>query len=153
MDEVFQLADSITVLRDGRHVETLATTDTNPREITHRIGRSRDRSDARRAASHRRRGARSAKLSLAWPGHARRWRLEEISFSVRRGEIVGIARAHGGWSHRVCSNVCSARVRSRRRGRILLEDKVVKFRHPAEAREAGLALVTEDRKRLGLFAD
>jgi ABC-type sugar transport system ATPase subunit len=152
MDEVFHLADTITVLRDGRHVETLATADTDPRAITHRmVGREIEATQVE---------PRSIgdvvlevqKLSLAWPGHARRWRLEEVSFSVRRGEIVGIAGLMGAGRTELLECLFGAS-QVPPTGRILLEDKVVKFRHPAEAREAGLALVTEDRKRLGLFAD
>jgi len=151
MDEVFRLADRITVLRDGRHVATVERNETTPRDITHlMVGREIEATEI---------GARpigdvvleTQKLSLAWPGHDKP-RLQDISFQVRRGEIVGIAGLMGAGRTELLECLFGASPLAPQ-GRILIEDKVVKFRHPAEARAAGVALVTEDRKRLGLFAD
>src|SRR5688500_4558797 len=77
MDEVFHLADRITVLRDGRLVKTLVTTDTNPREVTHlMVGRE---IESVHFGGQRQPGEmllRVKDLSLPWLGHARGYRLK-----------------------------------------------------------------------------
>ncbi|HEX3657291.1 MAG TPA: sugar ABC transporter ATP-binding protein [Pirellulales bacterium] len=151
MDEVFRLADRIVVLRDGRLVDTLDRHASDPRQVTHlMVGREIE-------ATHfegRSRGdvlLNVHRLSLPWTGHARGWRLRDISFTLHRGEILGIAGLMGAGRTELLECLFGASPEPPS-GRIELEDRVVRFRHPAEARAAGMALVTEDRKRLGLFA-
>jgi ABC-type sugar transport system ATPase subunit len=152
MDEVFQLADRITVLRDGKRVKTLLRKETNAREITHlMVGRE---IEAVNLGSQRQPGEvvlEVQHLSLPWSGHARRWRLRDISFQLRRGEILGIAGLMGAGRTELLESLFGSSPELPQ-GRIMLDGQPVKFRHPAEARQAGVALVTEDRKRLGLFA-
>jgi ABC-type sugar transport system ATPase subunit len=90
-------------------------------------------------------------LSLPWTGHARAWRLKNISFQLRRGEILGIAGLMGAGRTELLECLFGSSPELPQ-GRILLDGNPVKFAHPAEAKRAGIALVTEDRKRLGLFA-
>src|SRR5262245_32133855 len=83
LDEVFRLADRITVLRDGRRVRTLEKSATNPREVTHlmvgreiesvHLGGGRTPGDVVLEVQN---------LSLPWTGHARAWRLKDISFQL-----------------------------------------------------------------------
>ncbi|HEV3006196.1 MAG TPA: sugar ABC transporter ATP-binding protein, partial [Pirellulales bacterium] len=152
MDEVLQLADRITVLRDGRHVKTLAKSATNAREVTHlMVGREIENTQL---GADRRPGEVVLEvegLTLPWPGHARGWRLKDIGFSLRRGEILGIAGLMGAGRTELLECLFGAG-HERPQGHIRLEGHEVAFRHPAEALRAGMALVTEDRKRLGLFA-
>ncbi len=152
MDEVFHLADRITVLRDGKLVKTQDRQATTPREVTHlMVGREIE------AVSFD--GARTAgevllkveSLSLPWPGHARGWRLLDVSFELRRGEVLGIAGLMGAGRTELLECLFGAAAEPPQ-GKIELLGKPVMFRHPREARAAGIALVTEDRKRLGLFA-
>jgi ABC-type sugar transport system ATPase subunit len=152
MDEVFHLADRITVLRDGRLVKTLDRSQTSPREVTHlMVGREIEAIDF---GSQRKAGdvlLRLENLSLPWPGHARGWRLKNISLELRRGEVLGIAGLMGAGRTELLECLFGAAA-ERPTGRIELLGRPVAFRHPREARAAGIALVTEDRKRLGLFA-
>jgi ABC-type sugar transport system ATPase subunit len=151
MDEIFRLADRITVLRDGRLVRTVAARDSSPREVAHlMVGRE---------IAVRERGARRTPgevvlktlgLSQAWPGHAQQYRLRDVSLQVRAGEVVGIAGLMGAGRTELLECLYGAGS-PRPTGEILLDGQPVRFGHPAEALEAGLALVTEDRKRLGLF--
>jgi ABC-type sugar transport system ATPase subunit len=151
LDEVFRLAERITVLRDGQFVKTLLKSETTPREVTHlMVGREIETVEL---AGERQPGATVLEvrnLSLPWAGHARGWRLRDISFSLRRGEIVGIAGLMGAGRTELleCLFGCSE---ERPVGEIVLDGRPVAFAHPAEAKEAGVALVTEDRKRWGLF--
>jgi ABC-type sugar transport system ATPase subunit len=152
MDEVFHLADRITVLRDGRLVKSLVTKETTPREVTHlMVGREIEAVDF---GSQRKAGdvlLRVENLSLPWPGHARGWRLRDISFELRRGEVLGIAGLMGAGRTELLECLFGASA-DQPQGRIELLGRPVRFRHPQDARAAGIALVTEDRKRLGLFA-
>jgi ABC-type sugar transport system ATPase subunit len=153
MDEVFKLADRITVLRDGKLVRTLNRTETTAREVTHlMVGREIE------AAKHH--APRTPgdivlevqDLSLPWPGHARAWRLRNISFSLRRGEILGIAGLMGAGRTELLEALFGASA-ERPMGQVRLNGRQALFHHPADARRAGIALVTEDRKRLGLFTN
>ena len=152
MDEVFRLSDRITVLRDGRLVKTLVTKETNPKEVTHlMVGREIEAVDF---GGQRKAGEvllRVENLSLPWPGHARGWRLKDVSFELRRGEVLGIAGLMGAGRTELLECLFGAAAEPPQ-GRIELLGQAVKFRHPREACAAGIALVTEDRKRLGLFA-
>jgi len=153
MDEVFRLADRITVLRDGRLIRTLRRTDTEPREVTHlMVGRE---IEAVHLGSGRQAGAvilEVRDLSLPWTGHARAWRLKDISFALRRGEILGIAGLMGAGRTELLECLFGSSAEPPQ-GIVLLEGRPVRFEHPHEAMRAGIALVTEDRKRLGLFAN
>ncbi len=151
MDEVFRLADRITVLRDGRLVRTLRRDETDPRQVTHlMVGREIEALDL---GEGRRPGdvvLEVRRLSLPWTGHARQWRLRDVSFSLRRGEVLGIAGLMGAGRTELLECLFGASPEPPQ-GEVLLEGRPVRFRHPSEARRAGVALVTEDRKRLGLF--
>ncbi|HZU38163.1 MAG TPA: sugar ABC transporter ATP-binding protein [Gemmataceae bacterium] len=152
MDEVFRLADRITVLRDGRHVKTLDRAQTQPRQVTHlMVGRE---IESTRLGDGRQTGGVVLEvqgLSLPWHGHARGWRLRDISFTLHRGEILGIAGLMGAGRTELLECLFGASPEPPQ-GRIVLEGEEVRFGHPAEALAAGIALVTEDRKRLGIFA-
>ena len=153
MDEVFRLADRITVLRDGKLVRTVDRLQTGAREVTHlMVGREIEAAQARDPRTPGETALEVRGLSLAWPGHARGWRLRDVGFSLRRGEILGIAGLMGAGRTELMEALFGAS-EERPLGEVLLNGRPAKFRHPAEARRAGLALVTEDRKRLGLFAN
>ncbi len=152
MDEVFRLADRITVLRDGKLVKTVERTSITPREVTHlMVGREIEETRLDEPRSPGELVLEVRNLSLAWPGHARRWRLKDINFSLRRGEIVGFAGLMGAGRTELLECLFGSSVVPPT-GQILLEGRPAIFRHPAAAKAAGVALVTEDRKRLGLFA-
>jgi ribose transport system ATP-binding protein len=152
MDEVFQLADRITVLRDGRLVETVQRSQSNPRRVTHlMVGREIEETRLGDHRTPRDVVLEVQNLSLPWPGHARAWRLADISFQLRRGEILGIAGLMGAGRTELLECLFGASLEPPQ-GRILLGGREVRFAHPSEAVDAGVAMVTEDRKRLGLFS-
>ncbi len=153
MDEVFRLSDRITILRDGRFIKTLRREDATPETVTSlMVGREIENLDLGRRPTAGKKLLSVKNLSLAWPGHARGYRLNDISFELRQGEILGIAGLMGAGRTELleCLFGASAVPPS---GQILLEGKPVRFSHPSEACAAGIALVTEDRKRLGIFSE
>lgn len=152
MDEVFHLSDRITVLRDGRFVQTIATKDTNPRAIAHlMVGREINVREKARTTQATDVVLEVKNLSLPWPGRAGKWRLKDVSFQLRRGEILGIAGLMGAGRTELLECLFGAS-EQRSTGDILLDGKACDFRHPAQAMRSGIAMVTEDRKRRGLFS-
>jgi len=151
MEEVFALADRITVLRDGQQIRTLVRANTTPAEITSlMVGREvTPRSNAGRTPGEVVLDV--DRLSLPWPGHARAWRLRNISFQLRAGEVVGLAGLMGAGRTELLECLFGANEHPWE-GELRLSGKSVRFEHPSEAVAAGVALVTEDRKRLGLFS-
>ena len=153
MDEVFRLADRITVLRDGRHVKTVDTTATTPREITGwMVGRDIAGHDLHGSRPRGEKLLEVRGLCLPWPEHPRGYRLKEISFDLHAGEIVGIAGLMGAGRTELLEVLFGAG-EDTWSGTIELQGEPVRFRHPREACAARVAMVTEDRKRLGLFPD
>jgi len=152
MDEVFHLSDRITVLRDGQFIATRNTKETNAAEITKlMVGRDIESLDL---GDRPPRGAKVLEvrnLSLAWPGHARGYRLKDISLELYRGEVLGIAGLMGAGRTELLECLFGASAIPPT-GEILLDGVSIMPRHPSEAKRAGLALVTEDRKRLGIFS-
>jgi ABC-type sugar transport system ATPase subunit len=151
MNEVFSLADRVTVLRDGRFVAAAKRSQTDPSQVIRwMVGREI-------ANQHLEPGAPApeivldvAEVSLASAPGAGRPSLSGISFGLRRGEILGVAGLLGAGRTELLEALFGASP-EQPRGRILLEGRAVRFNHPAEAIAAGVALVTEDRKNLGLF--
>jgi ribose transport system ATP-binding protein len=153
MDEVFKLADRITVLRDGQLVRTLPRQDATPREVTHlMVGREIEETDVAEPRVPGETVLEVRDLSLPWPGHARGWRLRNVNFRLRRGEILGLAGLMGAGRTELLECLFGSSTDAPQ-GQVLLEGRPVRFRHPAAAMRAGIALVTEDRKRLGIFAN
>ena len=153
MDEVFRLADRITVLRDGRLVRTVDRTATTPREITGwMVGREIVDHDFHR---QRKRGPtllHVRDLSVPWPDHPRGYRLANVSLDLHAGEILGVAGLMGAGRTELLETIFGAGEPTWT-GQILLDGRSVRFGHPGEACAARIAMVTEDRKRLGLFPD
>ncbi|MFM7036762.1 MAG: sugar ABC transporter ATP-binding protein [Planctomycetaceae bacterium] len=152
MDEVFRLADRITVLRDGRFVDTIAAAKAEPRQIARlMVGRELP------AAAERQQVANTAdpvfevqSLSLAPARKTAQPKLQNISFDLHRGEILGLAGLLGAGRTELLECLAGAGA-DRYSGVILREGKPCELRSPAEAARCGIALVTEDRKRLGIF--
>ena len=151
MDEVFRLADRITVLRDGRWSKRSTATRPTPREMTHlMVGREIEETDLSSRALPAKWCSRSSDCRSPGPATPGGWRLQDINFSLRRGEILGIAGLMGAGRTELLE--CLFGAAASRPGRILLDGRPVRFRIRPRPSAAGIALVTEDRKRLGLFA-
>jgi len=153
MDEVFRLADRITVLRDGRQVRTVARSATTPKEITGwMVGREIASQQLHQARPRGRRLLEVRGLTLPWPGHPRGYRLKDIDLELHAGEVLGVAGLMGAGRTELLEVIFGAAGLDWT-GEIRLENEPVLFAHPGEACAARVAMVTEDRKRLGLFPE
>src|SRR5262249_35674473 len=140
-----------TVLRDGRLVETVRPAESSPRAVAHlMVGREIENASNFPPRTPGTAVLEARKLSLPWPGHAQKCRLREINLTVHAGEVLGIAGLMGAGRTELLECLFGSS-RLPPTGEILLNGRAVVFRHPADALAAGVALVTEDRKRLGLF--
>jgi ABC-type sugar transport system ATPase subunit len=143
MSEVFAISDRITVLRDGRDVGSVRTADTTQAEL---IGMMIGRSIAEYFPVHLRQEPGPEVLQVSHLSSAERF--EDVSFSVRKGEILGIAGLVGSGRTELARALFG--LDRAARGRIVLDDVEIGERTLRERMEAGVALVPEDRKRQGL---
>lgn len=143
MEEIFRICDRITVMRDGRYVGTEEVAHTDMDQIVKMmVGREiKDRFPKVEIEF----GEEKLKVeNLSQKGV-----LHDISFSVRAGEIVGIAGLMGAGRTELAKALFG--VTPVDSGQIILQGKPVQIRKPMDAIRAGLALVTEDRKDEGLI--
>ncbi|SLN34053.1 Ribose import ATP-binding protein RbsA [Roseivivax jejudonensis] len=142
MEEIFRITDRISVLRDGQYRGTLDTAETDEDEVTQlMIGRALDLS---RNTSHHQLGD----VALEVQGLSCGRLYEDISFAVRRGEVVGFYGLVGAGRTEIAETLFGLREPSK--GRILLDGSEVRLGSPADAIAHGISLVPEDRKGQGL---
>lgn len=153
MNEVFTLADRVTVLRDGRFVATARRTEIGPEQVVRwMVGREiREVEPRRRPESGGPPLLELRNLSLESTPESGRPRLRSISFALERGEILGVAGLLGAGRTELLEALFGASD-SAPAGEILVEGKPIRHRAPYRAIRDRLALVTEDRKSLGLFS-
>ncbi len=154
LDEVFAMSERITVLRDGKTVGTSDAKDlTVAQVIAQMVGR--EVGDIFPDSSHER-GAVALEvrnLTADDSEHAGKNAVENVSFQVRRGEVLGIAGLMGAGRSELLMAIFGAHAGRRVSGEILIENKTVSINSPADAIRHGIGFVTEDRKRLGLILD
>jgi ribose transport system ATP-binding protein len=142
MEELFQIGDRVTVMRDGRQVRTREIGAITMDELVHlMVGRTlTEQFPARTSAL--------GEEALRVEGLCRRGVLHDISFTLRRGEVVGLAGLMGSGRTELARAIFGADpIQS---GRIWLRGREVSIPTPQEAIRLGLGFLTEDRKRQGL---
>jgi putative multiple sugar transport system ATP-binding protein len=154
LNEISTIADRITVLRDGRTIETIdCSAGPVPEDRIIRGMVNRDM-DSRFPPHTPQIGAEVFRVEnwSAWhPQYSERQVVRNVNFNVRRGEIVGIAGLMGAGRTEFAMSVFGRAWGSRITGRALMDGKPVDLSTVPRAIMAGLAYVTEDRKHLGLL--
>jgi len=156
LEEVFAVADRITVLRDGSSVASFNASETNKNEIIrHMVGREIADLFPRRArstdASTDKPALRIENLSVSDP-HTRKLRLENVNLSLAPGEVLGIGGLMGAGRTELLMHLCGAWGK-RESGTVELAGKNLPPLPPAEVFRLGLAIVSEDRRRYGLVLE
>jgi ribose transport system ATP-binding protein len=142
LEEIFEIGDRVTVLRDGRLVHSAALKDVNKNDLIRlMVGRELANEYPRNKALKGQEILRVENLNSD--------KINDISFSLNRGEVLGIAGLVGAGRSEVVRAVFGADQISS--GKIFIDDQEVRIRLPREAINAGIALLTEDRNLLGLF--
>ena len=147
MDEIFEICDEVSVLRDGRMVTTKPTSETNMNElIAAMVGRSLDNrfppvdntpGEVVLSVQH---------LSTKYAPN-----LQDISFDVREGEIFGLYGLVGAGRSELLETMFG--VRTRAAGRVYYQGRLMNFSNSADAMAHGFAMITEERKATGLFLE
>ncbi|TRD23219.1 sugar ABC transporter ATP-binding protein [Palleronia caenipelagi] len=142
MEEIFKITDRISVLRDGSYRGTLHTRDTDEEAVTQlMIGRKLDLS---RSESTHELGDVALEVRGLSCGHL----FEDVSFHVRRGEVLGFYGLVGAGRTEIAETLFGLRDPSA--GTILLDGQEIRIHSPVDAIERGISLVPEDRKGQGL---
>ncbi|MFJ6197387.1 multiple monosaccharide ABC transporter ATP-binding protein [Micromonospora sp. NPDC092111] len=152
LNEVTAIADSTTVIRDGRTVETLrmgSGAGTQERIIRGMVGRDLDSFYPDRVSSPGEQVLRIENWSVRHPTQDRRV-VADVSLDVRAGEVVGIAGLMGAGRTELAMSVFGRSYGRDVTGRLFVHGREVRARTVAEAIDNGIAYVTEDRKRFGL---
>ena len=147
MDEIFEICDEVSVLRDGKMVLTKETKDTNMNElIAAMVGRTLDNrfppvdntpGDVVLNVEH---------LSTKFEPN-----LKDITFDVREGEIFGLYGLVGAGRTELLETMFG--VRTRAAGRVYFRGKLINFDNSRDAMDHGFAMITEERKATGLFLE
>lgn len=145
MDEVFEVCDEVAVLRDGKMILSKPITETNMNEIiSAMVGRSLDK---RFPDVDNEPGEDFLKIENLKTKYAPV--LEDISFTVRKGEILGLYGLVGAGRSELLEAIFG--IRTIESGSISINDKYLKFKSSKEAMAHGFALLTEERKLNGMF--
>jgi ribose transport system ATP-binding protein len=141
--EIFEISDRITVLKDGRHQGTWRTSDTQPNDLI--------RSMVGREVTALPVFQNTAEDLCLEVEHLSGLRFKDLSFSIKKGEIVALAGLIGAGRSEVARAIFG--IDPKTAGSIRLHGQPLAISHPAEAIARGIGYVPEDRKQQGLFLD
>ena len=143
VDEIFSIADRVVVLRDGERVGELSIAEATPQKVI-ALMVGRDVGDV-----FRKKRVAPGEVVLEARGLTRRGIIEDVSFTLRRGEILGVAGLVGSGRTEIARALFGADPLDA--GEVLIAGQPVTIASPADAVRAGLALVPENRKEDGLI--
>ena len=142
MEEVFAIADQVTVFRDGRHISTAPRAAATPRRaIADMVGREMGLLEPRPPAT-------LGDTLVSVRGLGREGAFSQVSFDLRRGEVLGFAGLIG--AGRTDVGLALFGIEPATAGTIALDGAPATIRTPQDAMAKGIAYVSEDRRQLGL---
>lgn len=143
MEELFKISDRITVIRDGTYVGTKKTSETDADElVSMMVGRSLKSYYTRTYCEH-------GDTVLSVEGLTKKGVFSDITFSVRKGEILGFSGLIGSGRSEIMTSIFGGDTYDS--GTIIFNGKMVRFKNTKQSTDNGIAMVPEDRKRLGLM--
>jgi simple sugar transport system ATP-binding protein len=145
LNEVFQISDSITVIRDGNKIGDFTSDELNPKSLSYymtgrEIGYKR----------YKKTNDDSSNI-LEVKNLSKKGMFEDINFTVNKGDILGITGLLGSGRTEIALSLFGLNPPDS--GEVLIENKPVKLSSPAEAMKHGIALLPEDRLSQGLFLE
>ncbi len=151
LEEIYRIGERITVLRDGRYVGTSATAELAPEILIQwMVGRDISQQFPPRASTIGDKRLTVKGFFLADPSRSKRWAVEDVSFDLHAGEVLGIAGLQGSGKCELLNGLFGAYGKSPQ-GSIWLDGKPFRIRAPKDSIERGLVLLTNDRKATGLI--
>ncbi|HYX34402.1 MAG TPA: sugar ABC transporter ATP-binding protein [Oligoflexus sp.] len=145
MEEILRIADDVTILRDGRNVGTWKATDlTIDKMISSMVGRTLDqRFPPKNNIAH------EVFLDVQHLSAPANGRLRDISFTVKKGEILGIGGLVGSQRTELVETLFGLRPKAS--GKFFSKGREIVIRSPRDAIRHGMALLTEERRVTGIF--
>ncbi len=145
LEEIFRIGNRVTVLRDGKYVDTKPVSELTKDEMV-KMMVNRDLDDHIPKIK-----AEIGDVVMEVENVSVKDRLQDISFKLRKGEILGIAGLMGAGRTRLAKTLFGAEKISK--GKILVDGVEIHMNSPRDSINAGIGLVTEDRKNEGLILD
>jgi ABC-type sugar transport system ATPase subunit len=143
LEEIFRVSHRVTVMRDGKKIETRPTKDFSHEELIRlMVGRELAALGARDEAP-------VGEVLLEVRGLSKLGEFEDVSFSLRSGEVVGLSGLVGAGRTEVARAIFG--VSSADAGTVLVGGRAVEIKSPAEAQKAGIAYLPEERRSEGLI--
>jgi len=155
LDEVFEIADRVTVLRDGRSIVTAPVLELNREKvIAGMVGRAVKDLYPKTSPSLGTKLLEVEGWTVEDPSNPGRYVVKDVSFVLHEGEVLGVAGLMGAGRTALLSSLFGAG-RSAVRGKLTVAGRTgqAPFASPSDAMRAGVALVSEDRKRYGLVLE
>jgi len=149
MDEVYRIADRITILRDGRRLLTEPLTDVTPEQIVEGIVGKKI--EGQLSYQQREQGVEAGTPILEARGITSGSRVRDVSFTLHTGEILGLAGLMGSGRTELARVLFG--IDPLESGEILVRGQKAAITDPRRAMAAGLALIPEDRRAQGLVLD
>ncbi len=144
MDEIFAIADRVTVMRDGEWIDTLNICDTNREDLIRlMVGRELNETIPKMKPMDR-------DEIILEVEHLSGNGVKDVSFQLRQGEILGFGGLIGAGRTETAQIICG--IARKQGGRIRYRGRECNFKEPLDAIQAGIALVPEDRKKQGILA-
>ena len=145
MEELFELSDRVTVLRDGQYIDTFVTAETNREElVAAMVGRQLTDFYVKDSVPQDEVFMEVKNLSHAGV-------FEDVSFTLKKGEILGVSGMVGAGRSEVARAIVG--IDKKTGGEVLLEGKVLDIQKPIDAINAGVVLIPENRKEEGLVLE
>lgn len=145
MEEVFELADRISVLRDGKFIGCVKTNEVSSEELINMmVGRELE-------GGYPKNTAKKGDVVLELKNFTRKGVFENVNLKVRSGEILGMAGLVGAGRSEVMRSVVGYDPLDE--GEVILEGEKIKIKHPKDAILNNIIIASEDRKALGLILE
>ncbi len=143
MDELAEITDEFTVLRDGKYIATMPSDQISKEKLIElMVGRELNQVFHKKPAAIQ-------ETVLSVNNLSKQGKFSNISFTLRRGEILGFAGLMGSGRTEVLESIFG--ISPADSGEIVIKGEKREIRSPRDAIQAGIGLLTEDRKRTGLF--
>jgi methyl-galactoside transport system ATP-binding protein/inositol transport system ATP-binding protein len=143
LEEIFEIADRVTVYRDGQYIGTKEVSNIkSPELIKMMVGRDVDELFPKVICE-------IGDVKMEVKGLSGGKKFKDVSFNVRKGEILGVAGLVGAGRTEVIETIFGIRPKSA--GQIIIDGKEVKINTPADAKKNKMAMLTEDRRATGII--
>ena len=153
MDEIYRIGDRITVLRDGTYVGTEKAADLTQTRLIHwMVGREINQQFPGRSSDFREERLTVKNFRLPSPARSQKNIVDDVSFSVRSGEILGIAGLQGSGKSELL-NAIFGTYGTMAEGTVTLDGMPHTIKSPRHSIQQGIALLTNDRKNTGLIPE